>query len=159
MGAIVSLNISEKRGVIKKPVTEAKLVQDMGIEGDAHAGPGIRQVSLLMEESIQKMRDGLRAKAERQGKKHDPSGILKLDPGAFAENITVKDLDLLGLSIGDELAAGEEVLLRVTKIGKECHNDCEIYQALGYCIMPTQGIFCQVLNGGILKTGDRIEKR
>ena len=160
MGRIVSINISRKKHVTKAPVDEARLIEDLGIEGDAHAAPGDRQVSLLMEESIDKMRALLTEKWRDEPDRKRPKKLdLDLDPGAFAENLTVEGLDLLALSIGDELTAAEGVLLRVSKIGKECHHGCAIYKTLGDCIMPREGIFCEVVRGGVIHPGDSIGPR
>ena len=132
-GRIVAVNISPDKGEQKKPVASAELREGHGIVGDAHAGDWHRQVSLLAEESIEKMR--------RLG--------LDVDPGAFAENLTTRGIDLISLPIGSRLAAGE-VLLEVTQIGKECHDRCAIYHQAGDCVMPKEGIFARVLQGGRL---------
>ena len=146
-GTIASLNISPRKGQIKTPVSEVELVAGEGLLEDAHRGFAHRQVSLLMIESIddQRARLGERAK-----------GLI--EPGAFAENITTRGLDLLSVQVGDELAAGRGVRLRVTQIGKECHTHCAVYHLTGDCIMPALGIFCEVLAGGTLRVGDGIEK-
>lgn len=139
MGTIISLNISTEKGVVKNPVAEVELVVDHGVKGDAHAGKWHRQVSLLAEESIDFMR--------KKG--------LELDPGVFAENITTKGIDLVGLPVGTRLVAGETEL-EVTQIGKKCHKGCAIFQQVGDCIMPREGIFAKVVIPGILRCGDRI---
>jgi MOSC domain-containing protein YiiM len=140
-GKIVSLNISEKKGVRKKPVKEVSLKSEYGIEGDAHASSAWhRQVSLLAVESIQKMRD--------KG--------LDVKPGDFAENITTEGIDLLVLPVGTKLTIGEDIKVEVTQIGKECHTRCAIYYQAGDCVMPKEGIFVKVLSGGIIREGDRI---
>lgn len=146
-GTIASLNVSLKKGQIKTPVSEVGVVAGEGLQGDAHKGFEHRQVSLLMIESIEEQRDRLGERAK---------GII--EPGAFAENITTQGLDLLSVKVGDELAAGEGVRLRVTQIGKECHTHCAVYHLTGDCIMPILGIFCEVVEGGTLRIGDRIEK-
>lgn len=146
-GTIASLNLSAKKGQIKTPVSEAEIVAGEGFKEDAHRGFAHRQVSLLMIESIEDQRARLGDRAK---------GII--EPGAFAENITTRGLDLLSVKVGDELAAGERARLRVTQIGKECHTHCAVYHLTGDCIMPTLGIFCEVLAGGTLRVGDRIEK-
>lgn len=128
---IVSLNISEKTGEIKKPVEGVILKENHGMTGDAHAGDWHRQVSLLAIEDIETMR-----------KKYP---VLK--PGNFAENITTKNIDLASLPVGSKLAINE-TLLEVTQIGKECHNVCEIRQMVGDCVMPRRGIFARVIKGG-----------
>lgn len=141
IGKIVSLNISEKKGVRKKPVEIVMLKTEYGIEGDAHASSAWhRQVSLLAIESIKKMQDmGLDVK-----------------PGDFAENITTEGIDLPALPIGTQLIIGEDVKVEVSQIGKECHTRCAIYYQAGDCVMPKEGIFVRVLNGGSLKEGDQI---
>jgi len=140
-GKLASLNISDKKGVRKKPVTEASLKTDYGIEGDAHASSAWhRQVSLLAVESIRKMRD--------KG--------LDVKPGDFAENMTTEGIDLLSLPVGTQLTIGNGVKVEVTQIGKECHARCAIYYQAGDCVMPKEGIFVRVLSGGIVKEGDPI---
>ncbi len=139
MATIISLNISTAKGVTKDPVNEVRLAVDHGIEGDAHAGNWHRQVSLLAEESI----DFMRAKG------------LELDPGVFAENITTKGIELATLPVGTMLVAGETEL-EVTQIGKKCHKGCAIFQQVGDCIMPREGIFAKVITPGIIRCGDNI---
>lgn len=139
MGTIISLNISTKKGVVKNPVDEVELVVDHGIKGDAHAGKWHRQVSLLAEESIDFMRE--------KG--------LELDPGVFAENITTKGIELPSLPVGTRLIAGETEL-EVTQIGKKCHKGCAIFQQVGDCIMPREGIFAKVIIPGTIRCGDSI---
>jgi len=138
-GTVVSVSISEKKGQRKKPVESVLLQVEHGIEGDAHAGPWHRQVSLLAEESIQKMRD---------------SG-LDVSYGDFAENVTTRGLVLHELPVGARLQMGE-CLAEVTQIGKECHDRCAIYYQAGDCVMPREGIFVRILRGGLLKKGDEI---
>ena len=137
-GRIVAVSISVRRGVPKKNVGTAMLLRDWGIEGDAHAGSE-RQVSLLGRESIEKIR---RLGAE-------------VHPGDFAENITTEGIDLCALKPGDRLAAGE-VELEVTRIGKECHGRCRIYDQVGDCAMPREGVFARVVSGGEIKPGDTV---
>ncbi len=139
-GTIAAVSLSRKKGERKKPVVSAQLRENHGVIGDAHAGEGERQVSLLAEESIRKMR----------------SMGLDVGPGDFAENITTRDIELSALPVGTRLAAGEAVL-RVTTIGKECHSPCAIYLQAGDCVMPREGIFAVVLRGGTVRTGDPIE--
>ncbi|MFH1469330.1 MAG: cyclic pyranopterin monophosphate synthase MoaC [Pseudomonadota bacterium] len=139
-GELVSINISTEKGTKKVPVHEARLLVESGIEGDAHAGPWHRQISLLAEESIAPMR----------GRGVD------LPPGVFAENLTVRGLRLTTLPIGARLRVGE-ALLEVTQIGKECHHGCEIRRLVGDCVMPREGIFTRVLEGGLLRAGDPIQ--
>ncbi len=140
MAEIIAVCISEKKGVQKHPVPALELRVGLGILGDAHAGNWHRQVSLLAEESVDQMR--------KLG--------FDLPPGAFAENILTRGLALKTLPVGTVLRAGE-VLLAVTQIGKECHNDCAIKKAAGKCVMPTDGIFAVVLKGGTIRPGDPIE--
>jgi MOSC domain-containing protein YiiM len=134
---IVAVCTSDQKGQRKKPVTTAELIRDHGIEGDGHAGNSHRQISLLAQESIDKMR------------------ALGLDvtAGDFAENITTLGIDLLTLRIGDRLKAGRTVL-EITQIGKECHTRCAIYHQAGDCVMPKEGIFARVIEGGLLSAGD-----
>ena len=146
-GKIHSLNISSKKGIPKTPVAEAKAIEDFGLENDIHAQPGIRQVSLLAIESINRQKECAKVK------KKD----IDLKPGDFAENITTSGIDLKKLKIGDRLKAGDEVILEISKIGKECHIGCAIYQKLGDCIMPREGIFAKIIKGGTLKKGDILE--
>jgi len=140
-GKVVSINISTKKGIRKKPVKEAKIVTDFGIKDDAHAsGKWHRQISLLSLESIKKMQDlGL-----------------NVGPGDFAENITTEGIDLSGLPVGTRMKIGN-VKVEVSQIGKECHTRCAIYQQAGDCVMPKEGIFVRVLKGGKIREGDLIE--
>jgi len=141
-GRVVSINISDKKGVRKKPVNEVNILTEFGIEGDAHAsGEWHRQVSLLALESIKKMQE--------MG--------LKVGPGDFAENITTEGIDLLALPIGTKVRLGLSIEAEVSQIGKVCHNRCAIYHQAGDCVMPKEGIFIKILSGGTLKTGDAIE--
>lgn len=140
MAEVVSVNISERKGTVKKPVPEIRLKLRHGIVGDAHAGDWHRQVSLLAEESVDTMR----------------SLGLELDPGAFAENINTRGIELKTLPVGTRLSVGETVL-EVTQIGKQCHSDCEIKKLTGKCVMPTEGIFAVVVREGTVRPGDRIE--
>ena len=139
MGKIMAVNISEERGTQKKNVHSARLIEDWGIEHDAHAGKWHRQVSLLSYEKIEEFR-----------KKGAP-----VDEGAFGENLIIQGIDLRHLPVGTRLACGE-VLLEVTQIGKQCHNGCEIFRLMGDCIMPREGVFTRVLKGGEIKAGDEI---
>ena len=140
-GKIVSINISEKKGVRKKPVDEVLLKTEFGIEGDAHASSEWhRQVSLLAQESIEKMiRMGLNVKA-----------------GDFAENITTEGIDLVSMPVGTRMSIGDNVEIEVSQIGKECHTRCAIYYQAGDCVMPKEGIFVRVLKGGKVRKGDDI---
>ena len=139
MAEVVAVNISEKKGIRKHEVPYIDLRPHHGIVGDAHAGNWHRQVSLLAEESI----DTMRALG------------LDLTAGAFAENINTVGIELKTLPVGTLLQIGPSVL-RVTQIGKECHNDCAIKKATGKCVMPTEGIFCEVVIPGRVQKGDKI---
>jgi MOSC domain-containing protein YiiM len=157
-GTIHSINVSLRKGEPKTPVPEAEIVAGEGIRGDAHRGFGHRQVSLLMLESIdeQKRMSGGEDKAKAAG--------VAIVPGIFAENLTTRGIDLRGLRIGDTLIIRRgrgrvRVRLRVSQIGKECRTRCAIYRLAGDCIMPRRGIFCEVVAGGTVRAGDRIEKR
>ncbi len=141
-GRVVSINVSDKKGVRKKPVDEALIKTGYGIEGDAHASSKWhRQVSLLAIESIRKM--------QALG--------LKVDAGDFAENITTEGLDLPRLPVGTRMKIGNEIEAEISQIGKVCHTRCEIYNQAGDCIMPKEGIFVKVLKGGTIRKGDIIE--
>lgn len=148
-GVLVSVNVSLKKGQVKTPVPRAALTAGRGLEGDAHRDFGHRQVSLLMAEDIE---------AQREKCGGGPAADV-IRPGAYAENLTTRGLDLGTLAIGDELAAGASVRLRVTQIGKECHAHCAVQRLTGECIMPVRGVFCEVVEGGDVRPGDRIEKR
>jgi len=140
-GKVLAVNISDEKGTKKTNIQSCALLKDFGLEGDAHAGPWHRQVSLLANESIEKMR----------------AMGLNVGYGDFAENITTEGLDLVHLPIGTTIRIGGSVLLRVTQIGKECHTRCAIYYQAGDCVMPKEGIFAEVLNEGEVKVGDKIE--
>ncbi|MFH1692455.1 MAG: MOSC domain-containing protein [Candidatus Omnitrophota bacterium] len=145
---IYSVNLSKQKGTAKTPVESARLVEDHGLKDDAHAGiDGIRQVSLLAFESIEKQNGSLKA----------AGAVGELVPGDFGENITTLGIDLLKLKIGDRLRFGNEAVLEISKIGKDCHRRCAIYYKTGDCIMPREGIFGKVLKGGIVTIGDNIE--
>jgi MOSC domain-containing protein YiiM len=137
---IAAISISDRKGVRKENVPSACLKTDYGIEKDAHAGTTNRQVSLLAQESINKMVE--------KG--------LDVTAGDFAENITTVGIDLIRLPIGQSLLLGDEVLVEVSQIGKECHDRCAIYHEAGDCVMPKEGIFVKVLKGGTIQTGDAI---
>lgn len=140
---VVSVNLSRTKSVRKKPGKEGVLIEDFGFEGDAHAGPGVRQVSLLALESIEKMKN--------MG--------LKVGPGDFAENITTSGLDLPKLPLGTILEIGGGVVLEVSQIGKTCHTKCAIFRQVGQCVMPEEGIFARVIKSGKIKAGDKIYVR
>ena len=138
-GDVVAICTSERKGVPKTSVGSAVLRVDWGIEGDAHAGNWHRQVSLLAIESIDKMR----------------AAGLSVGPGSFAENVSTRGLVLHTLPIGTRLRLGP-ALVEVTQIGKVCHNRCAIYEQAGDCVMPREGIFAKVLEGGTVAAGDRV---
>jgi len=141
MPGVVAVCISETKGVIKKPVPEIVVQKDFGIVGDAHAGDGFRQVSLLASESVDKLRDKMP----------------ELDAGVFAENILTRGICLYDLPVGKKLCVGN-ALLEVTQIGKDCHNEgCAIKRQTGDCVMPREGIFAVVIKDGVIKPGDDIE--
>ena len=140
MAKVLTVNISDTKGVIKHSVPDGVKITELGIEGDAHAGNWHRQVSLLGQESIDKM--------TRKGAKD-------LVPGIFAENITTEGIDLFHLPIGSRLVIND-VELEITQIGKECHSHCEVYQLVGMCIMPVEGVFARVIKTGFIKPGDEI---
>lgn len=153
---IVSVNISRKKGAQKQPVPEARLILDHGMEGDVHAGPGDRQVSLLALESIEAQKLFFEAKRAAGSLPNCPKSGPILSPGAFAENITTQGIGLPTLPLGTRLRLGEEVVLEVSKIGKECHRHCVIYKMLGDCVMPREGIFGRVVRGGVVRPGDEV---
>lgn len=141
MAKVKAVCISEKKGTRKTPVPEITVKENYGVAGDAHADSAWhRQVSLLAEESIQKMRG--------RG--------MELDCGDFAENITTEGLELNTLPIGTLFNIGKDVVLELTQIGKECHAACEIRKLAGDCIMPREGIFTKVIKGGKVRPGDII---
>ena len=140
MGKIIGICISEKRATAKREVETAKLVEDWGIEADAHAGHWHRQVSLLPYEQIEAFKN--------RG--------AEVGHGAFGENIIVEGFDLKSLPIGTRFVCND-VVLELTQIGKQCHAHCAIYHQMGDCIMPREGVFCKVLAGGTIAPGDLIE--
>jgi MOSC domain-containing protein YiiM len=157
-GTIHSINVSLKKGEPKTPVAEAEIVAGEGIRGDAHRGFGHRQVSLLTLESIEEQ------KRMAGGEETARAAGVAIVPGVFAENLTTRGIDLSDLRIGDELVIRRgrgraRARLRVSQIGKECYTRCAIFQLAGDCIMPERGVFCEVVAGGTVRTGDRIEKR
>lgn len=140
MARVVAVNISEKKGVPKKPIEVGELIENFGLKGDAHAGNWHRQVSLLGVESIEKMKE---------------IGIKGLCYGKFAENITTEGIELYKLEVGTRIRIGDAVL-EISQIGKECHKKCAIYHQVGDCVMPREGIFAKVIKGGEIKAGDEI---
>ena len=137
---IVSIASSKKKGTPKVPVEEADLLRDHGIDGDAHAGNWHRQVSFLAAESIEKARD--------RG--------LNVTFGNFAENIATRGIDWETVPVGALLYLGDSAQVEITQKGKECHNKCAIYYLAGDCIMPREGIFARVIEGGKIRCGDSI---
>ena len=141
MAHVEAVCISLKKGTVKREQTSVTLVEEWGIENDAHAGKWHRQVSLLAGESIDNVKEIL------------PT----LKNGAFAENIITRGIDLLKIPVGQQLAFGKGVVLEITQIGKECHNDgCVIKKATGDCIMPREGLFAKVIKGGTIAVNDEI---
>lgn len=139
MGTVIAICKSEKRGTVKTEIPRGMLLQNHGLEGDAHAGDWHRQVSMLSLERIEEFRE---------------NGI-QVRFGDFGENLVLQGFDLRSLPVGSRLRIGE-VLLEVTQIGKECHTHCRIYQQTGDCIMPREGIFARVLEGGSICRGDTV---
>lgn len=142
MMKIASINISEKKGVVKNPVKNAVFKEDFGIVGDAHAGPGIRQISLLSKEDVDEF-------------KKNPLLKVCIKEGSFGENLTTLGVDYTKLKLGDRLKIND-VVLEISKFGKECHVQCSIGKSTGDCIMPKKGVFAIVINGGEVKVGDEI---
>ena len=137
MGTVVAVCTSPAKGTQKTDVKEAVFIEDFGIEGDAHAGKWHRQVSLLSYDKI-------RAFQERGA---------RVGHGAFGENLVVEGIDLRTLPVGTRLDCGD-VVLEITQIGKECHHGCRIFQEMGECIMPREGVFAKVVRGGVIRSGD-----
>ena len=140
MGKVIATCTSEIKGVQKKNVHQVCLIEDYGIEGDAHAGKWHRQVSLLSYDRIQEFR----------------ARGAKVEDGAFGKNLVVEGIDFKTLPIGTKFKCND-VVLELTQIGKECHHGCAIFQAMGDCIMPREGVFTKVLHGGVIKEGDNLE--
>ena len=139
-GKVAAVCISERKGQQKHPVDKIKLIPRHGIEGDAHAGDWHRQISLLSKESVDRMQERV---------------PIKLFPRAFAENVLCEGLELAKLPVGTKIRIGS-ALCEVTQIGKECHSDCAIRKQAGDCVMPREGIFAIVLEGGEAKAGDAV---
>lgn len=139
-GIVVSVCVSEETGGAKQAVDQVTLIRGHGIEGDGHAGTWHRQISLLADEQI----DLMRAKG------------LELEPGAFGENIVTRGLELTDIEVGRRLRLGDQAVLQITQIGKECHTRCKIYYQAGDCIMPTRGVFARVIRGGTLAPSDGV---
>lgn len=139
-GQIYKISTSSEKGLKKVNVESVEIKDDFGIVGDAHAGSK-RQISLLPFESFKKLKNDL----------------IEINPGDFAENITTMGLDFSSAKLNQKIRIGDGILLEITQIGKECHHGCYIREAVGDCIMPREGIFACVLNGGVMKIGDKIE--
>ena len=137
---IVSISFSKNKGTRKIPVETALLIKDHGLQGDAHAGQWHRQVSFLAAESIEKAR----------------SSGLDVTFGDFAENIAKEGIDWPNMPVGTQLKVGESAIVEITQIGKECHKKCAIYYQAGDCIMPREGVFARVIDGGAIRVGDAI---
>ena len=140
MGKVMAVNISEKRGTQKVNVHTVKLIENYGLENDAHAGNWHRQVSLLSYEKIEEFK---------------AKGALVQD-GAFGENLIVQGFDFKTLPVGTKLRCND-VILEITQIGKKCHNGCEIFKIMGDCIMPREGVFARVIHGGVISEGDEMD--
>ncbi|HRT27736.1 MAG TPA: MOSC domain-containing protein [Syntrophales bacterium] len=140
-GKVLSVNVSDRKGEKKHGVDRCMLVEGFGLTGDAHGGFQHRQVSLLARESIDKI------------KAHG----IDVNFGDFAENLTTEGVELFTLPIGTKIRVGGHVLLRVTQIGKTCHDRCAIFRQVGDCVMPREGIFAEVLTGGEVLVGDTID--
>ena len=138
---ITSLAVSKKKGTTKTIVDTATLIENHGFEGDAHAGDWHRQVSFLSQENIDA--------ANGRG--------LDVTFGDFAENIATLGVDWKTLPVGTKVKLGEKAMVEITQIGKVCHKKCAIYYKAGDCIMPKEGVFAKVLEGGELKKGDKVE--
>lgn len=140
-GRVLAISVSKKKGIPKSNIETASLIENYGIDGDAHAGKWHRQVSFLAVESIEKMRN---------------AGLPDIRPGAFAENITTEFINVPELKIGTRVQIGSDAELEITQIGKECHSHCAIFYTVGDCVMPREGIFAKVIKSGEIKINDSI---
>jgi MOSC domain-containing protein YiiM len=140
---IVSIAVSKKKGTVKTCVDTAQLIENHGINDDAHAGNGHRQISFLAAESIENARQT------------DPEG--RINFGDFAENVATEGIDWKNESVGRRFRLGDNACVEITQIGKKCHKKCAIFYRTGDCIMPKEGVFAKILTGGTIRTGDRIE--
>ena len=140
MGKLIAICISENKGTEKKVVEKGVLIENFGLEKDAHAGNWHRQISLLEIEKIE----------------HFNNKGGNVDFGAFGENLIIQDIDLKNLAVGSILKIGES-LLEITQKGKQCHHHCKIYYRVGDCIMPREGVFAKVIKGGEISPNDKIE--
>jgi TatD DNase family protein len=139
MGKVLAVCLSEKKGVAKHNVGGAEFIVEHGIRDDAHAGPWHRQISLLSHQKI----ENFRARGA------------EVEDGAFGENLVVEGIDFSSLPVGARFRCGG-VLLEMTQIGKECHQHCAIFERMGDCIMPREGVFARVLEGGFIGSGDEL---
>ena len=139
MGKVIAVCTSPEKGTQETAVAEGNFIEDYGIEGDAHAGKWHRQVSLLSYDKIEAFR--------QRG--------ARVENGAFGENLVVEGIDFSALPVGTRLACGN-VVLEITQIGKECHHGCAIFQQMGDCIMPREGVFAKVIRGGKICPGDEM---
>lgn len=140
-GRIVAVSVSLKKGVKKTNIQSGELIENYGLENDAHAGDWHRQISLLAKESISRIRE---------------KGI-DVKPGDFAENVTTEGIRLWDFHVGARMKLGAEALVEVTQIGKKCHNRCAIFHQVGDCVMPKEGIFARVIKRGEVKPGDFVQ--
>jgi len=144
LAKILAVCKSEEKGIKKESVMEGLLEEEFGLVGDAHADCCThRQVSLLAIESINKMR----------------GAGFNVSPGDFAENLTTEGVALASLPVGTRLSIGQDAILEVTQIGKECHTGCAIFRQVGKCIMPKEGVFARVVHGGVVKAGDELKEQ
>ncbi len=139
MGTVKAVCISEKKGTAKQNIGECRLIENYGLERDAHAGNWHRQVSLLSYEEVEKFR----ARGAR------------VEDGAFGENLLVEGFDFKTYPVGTRFGCGE-VILEITQIGKQCHSECAIFHQVGDCIMPREGVFARVIRGGVIRVGDEM---
>jgi MOSC domain-containing protein YiiM len=141
MAKIIAVCKSKEKGTRKEVIADSVLREEYGLIGDAHADHGThRQVSLLAIESIDKMR----------------SLGFNVGPGDFAENLTTEGIDIASLPVGTRVSVGDEIVLEISQIGKQCHSGCAIFRQTGKCIMPKEGVFARVIHGGPVSTGDTI---
>jgi len=144
LASILAVCTSKEKAIKKEAVSEGLLEQEFGIVDDAHADCCThRQVSLLAIESINKMR----------------GAGFDVNPGDFAENLTTQGVDLVSLPVGTRLSIGQDAVLEITQIGKECHTGCAIFHQVGKCIMPKEGVFARVIRGGVVKAGDELKEQ
>ena len=158
-GTLVSGTVSRRRHVAKEPVAKAELRSGHGLVGDAHAGPGDRQVSLRAAESIRTQTRAFAENAADGRPSFCPKARGPLGPGALTENLTTEGLDLSTLAAGTRLTVGSEVVLEVTQTGRECFRYCEVFRRLGRCAMPRQTAFARVVRGGVVRPDDTVQVR